>query len=427
MNLLIIGGGGREHALAWKLSRSPKVGKIFCAPGNAGTARLGCENVPLAITDADGLLALAQSRHIDLTVVGPDDALAAGIVDRFQAAGLRIFGPTREAARLEWSKIFTKDFLQRHRIPTAAAGRFERSADAHAFCEKQKYPLVIKADGLATGKGVIIAETPSQAAAAIDDMMTRARFGEAGRRILIEEFMRGPECSLHAFIDGETYRLLPPAQDYKRIGEGNSGENTGGMGTVSPPVTPLSAETLRRIDGEIMRPLMAGLRADGLRFQGLLFPGLMLTADGPKVLEFNARFGDPETQVLLPRLKSDLLPALEAVVDSRLGEISLDWDPRPAVCVILASGGYPGAYETGKPISGLDAIPSDSADTFVFHAGTKPGADGQTVTSGGRVLGVTALGETIADARARAYEAAALIGFEGQRFRRDIAAESHLG
>jgi phosphoribosylamine--glycine ligase len=426
MNLLIIGGGGREHALAWKLSRSPGVEKIYCAPGNAGTAQLG-ENVPLAITDADGLLAFAQKNDIGLTVVGPDDALAAGIVDRFQATGLRIFGPTREAAKLEWSKIFTKEFLQRHGIPTAAAGQFERSADAHLFCSRKNYPLVIKADGLATGKGVIVAQHPQEAAMVIYEMMDCGRFGAAGRRVLIEEFLRGPECSLHALIDGETYQLLPPAQDYKRIGEGDSGANTGGMGAVSPPVNPLSAEVETRIHEEIMRPLIAGLRADGIRFQGLLFPGLMLTADGPKVLEFNARFGDPETQALLPRLKSDLMPVLEAVIDGRLSEIKLEWDERPSVCVILASGGYPAAYPTGKPISGLDAIPADGGDVFVFHAGTKLAEDGRTVTSGGRVLGVTALGATIDEARARAYEAAGRIDFEGRYFRRDIAAGASVG
>lgn len=427
MILLIIGGGGREHALAWKLSRSPDVKKIFCAPGNAGTAQLG-ENVPLAITNGDGLLAFAQKNDVDLTVVGPDDALAAGIVDRFQAAGLRVFGPTREGAKLEWSKIFTKEFLGRHGIPTAVAGSFERSADAHRFCTGRTYPLVIKADGLATGKGVIIAEHPAAAAEAIYQMMERGRFGEAGHRVLIEEYLRGPECSLHALLDGNTYQLLPYAQDYKRIGEGDRGANTGGMGTVSPPVTPLSPEVLRRVDEEIMRPLVAGLRADGIPFRGLLFPGLMLTADGPKVLEFNARFGDPETQVILPRLRSDLLPLLLAATDGTLATTRADWDERPAVCVVLASGGYPGAYATGKVIEGLtDPTVAAEPDVHVFHAGTRLTGNGQTVTSGGRVLGVTALGDTVEEARGRAYAAAARIRFEGVYFRRDIAAGVPLG
>ena len=427
MNLLIIGGGGREHALAWKLAQSPRVRQIYCAPGNAGTAQLG-ENVPLAITDVEGQLRFAQAHLIDLTVVGPDDALAAGIVDRFQAAGLRIFGPTRDAAKLEWSKIFTKEFLGRHGIPTAAAGRFDHSADAHAFCRGKTYPLVIKADGLATGKGVIIAEHPQAAAEAIWEMMDRGQFGAAGRRVLIEEFLRGPECSLHVFIDGETYRLLPPAQDYKRAGDGDTGANTGGMGAVSPPVNLLDAEVSRRIHAEILLPLMAGLHAEGIRFKGMLFPGLMLTSEGPQVLEFNARFGDPEAQVLLPRLQSDLLPVLEAVIDGKLKDLELIWDPRPAVCVILASAGYPGSYATGKPIAGLEPVPTQSLpeDVFVFHAGTTM-IDGQTVTNGGRVLGVTALGNDLAEARARAYAVAETITFEGRHLRRDIAAGPGVG
>lgn len=418
MKLLLIGGGGREHALAWKLAQSPRVTSLCCAPGNAGTAQLG-ENVPLAITDVEGLLAFALGRGIDLTVVGPDDALAAGIVDRFTAAGLRVFGPMRAAARLEWSKIFTKEFLVRHGIPTAAAGRFEGSAEAREYCAGSRYPLVVKADGLATGKGVIIARDFAGASAAIGEMMERGRFGEAGRRVLIEEYLRGPECSLHALVDGSTYRLLPPAQDYKRAGDGETGENTGGMGAVSPPVAALGLELEFRIREEIMRPTIAGLQADGIDFRGLLFPGLMLTREGPKVLEFNARFGDPETQALLPRLRSDLLPALEATIDGRLDRLVLQWDPRPAVCVILASGGYPGTYETGRPISGLGEAGHGGGDVFVFHAGTKE-VGGQVVTNGGRVLGVTALGATTAEARARAYKAAERITFEGRHFRRDI-------
>lgn len=414
MKLLIIGGGGREHALAWKLAQSPRVTSICCAPGNAGTALLG-ENVPLAITDGDGLLALARQRGIDLTVVGPDDALAAGIVDRFQAAGQRIFGPTRAAARLEWSKIFTKEFLLRHGIPTAAAGRFERSADARRFCEANAFPLVIKADGLATGKGVIIAEDFRAADAAISDLMEAGRFGEAGRRVLIEEFLQGPERSVHALVDGAHACLLPLARDYKRIGDGDAGANTGGMGAVSAADPRLAAQ----IEREVLQPTLAGLRRDGIDFRGLLFPGVMLTAEGPKVLEFNARFGDPETQALLPRLRSDLLPALEATIDGSLDRLQLEWDPRPSVCVILVSGGYPGAYPTGRPITGLDvALPKD---VFVFHAGTTRGADGRTVTSGGRVLGVTALGESVGEARARAYAAAEGIRFEGSYLRHDIA------
>ncbi len=425
MNLLIIGGGGREHALAWKLSRSPAVKKIYCAPGNAGTARLG-ENIPLKITDVEGLLAFARDRSVDFTVVGPDDALAAGVVDRFQADGRRIFGPTRAAARLEWSKIYTKEFLVRHGIPTAAAGRFERSEDALAFCRERSYPLVVKADGLATGKGVIIAEDYATAARAVDEMMNAGRFGDAGRRILIEEFLTGREISLHALIDGTHHRLLPVAQDYKRIGEKDTGENTGGMGAASPPVGNLGNDIPHRVETEIMQPFMAGLHAERLRFQGLLFPGLMLTPTGPRVLEFNARFGDPETQVILPRLRSDLLPVLEATIDGCVHQVEMQVDPRPAVCVILASSGYPGSYETGKIVSGLETVSPEADDLFVFHAGTRLDG-GKTVTAGGRVLGVTALGRDLAEARSRAYEAAERITFDGRTLRRDIAAEGTVG
>jgi phosphoribosylamine--glycine ligase len=426
MKILIVGGGGREHALAWKLVQSPDVTRIYCAPGNAGTAALG-ENVPLAATDVGGLLAFAQAHAIDLTVVGPDDALAAGLVDAFQAVGRPVFGPTRAAAQLEWSKIFCKAFLQRHGIPTAAAGHFERSAVALRFCAQSRYPLVIKADGLALGKGVIIVEDAAQAAEAIQRLMEDGRLGAAGRRVLIEEFLRGPECSLHAFVDGETYRLLPLAQDFKRIGDGDRGLNTGGMGAVSPPVAALAPDLEERIRGEIMDPLMAGLRRDGIHYQGLLFPGLLLTEDGPKVLEINARFGDPETQVLLPRLRSDLLPVLQAVVAGRLDQAILEWDARPAVCVIMASRGYPEAYKTGLSIAGLEqcgaGLPPGSVT--VFHAGTRL-EGGQTLTNGGRVLGVAALGETVPVARTLAYEAVARISFEGAYARRDIAAVAEV-
>ncbi len=426
MNILIIGSGGREHALAWKLSQSPSVERIYCAPGNGGTAELG-ENVPLAATEIGHLLAFARTHQVGLTVVGPDDALAAGIVDAFQAAGLRIFGPTRAAAQIEWSKIFCKEFLQRYGIPTAAAGHFERSADALAFCARSSFPLVIKADGLALGKGVIIAEELAAATEAIHQIMESARFGAAGRRVLIEEFLRGPECSLHAFLDGKTYRLLPLAQDFKRIGEGGRGANTGGMGALSPPVIPTAPELERRIHEEIMRPLLAGLQRDGIHYQGLLFPGLLLTEQGPKVLECNARFGDPETQVLLPRLKTDLLPVLEAVIDGRLAEVDLAWDARPAVCVIMASRGYPDAYETGFPITGLDRLPAAGPEESltVFHAGTRRDG-GQILTHGGRVLGITALANSVEAARALAYQAVDRVSFAGAYARRDIAAESRL-
>ena len=320
---------------------------------------------------------------------------------------------------------FTKDFLHRHGIPTAASDSFEDVAAALRFCEGKAYPLVVKADGLAAGKGVIVAESAAEAEGAIREMLEAGRFGAAGNRILIEEFLRGRECSLHALLDGNSYQLFPFSQDHKRIGDGDQGANTGGMGTVSPPPVPLDAEMERHIHSEILEPTVRGLQADGLLFRGLLYPGVMLTADGPRVFEFNSRFGDPETQVLLPRLKNDLLPVLEAVIDGTLDQITLEWDTRAVVCVILASQSYPGTYETGKPIHGLTAV--TDPDLLVFHAGTKSGAHGEVVTSGGRVLGVTALGATIAEARSRAYEAAARITFEGCSYRRDIAAGGGVG
>ncbi|OAI43464.1 phosphoribosylamine--glycine ligase [Verrucomicrobia bacterium SCGC AG-212-E04] len=421
MNVLVLGSGGREHALAWKLARSPRVKKVFCAPGNAGIAELG-ENVPIAITDHDGLLAAARAHRIDLTVVGPDDALAAGIVDKFSAAGHRIFGPSRAAAELEWSKAFAKDFMRRHGIPTAAAREFHDFSEARNYCRaSSRWPLVVKADGLATGKGVMIAEDFAAAEAALRAMMEEAKFGAAGRRVVVEECLEGPECSLHALVDGTSALLMPMAQDHKRLLDGDLGPNTGGMGTASPPTRAPRAGFEDEVRRTILDPFLAGLSADNLPFRGMLFPGLMLTGDGPKVLEFNARFGDPETQVLLPRLRSDLLPLLEATIDGQLAGEQPEWDSRAAVCVILASQGYPEKPIVGRAIEGLDAL-RGSDDIIVFHAGTRHEPDGRIVTSGGRVLGVTALGDTLAAARDRAYEAAARIRFEGMQFRRDLAA-----
>ena len=418
MKILIIGSGGREHALAWKLAQSPRVTKIYCAPGNAGTARLG-ENVSIDAGDFPSLAAFATREGVGLTVVGPDDALAGGIVDLFEREGLRIFGPRAEAARLESSKIFAKDFMRRHGIPTAEFREFSDSLEAHAWCRGAKYPLVVKADGLALGKGVVVAENPLEAAMAIHRAMDLGVFGESGHKIVVEECLRGVECSIHALVDGSGYCLFPDAKDHKRAFDGNQGPNTGGMGTISPSGT-LDPALLERVKVEVLDRFVAGIKADGIAFRGMLFPGLMLTESGPKVLEFNCRFGDPETQVLVRRLRSDLLDLLEACVDDAVGAQRPDWDERAAVCVILASRGYPGAYEKGKTIDGLEEA-EGLTDVVVFHAGTK--RDGErVVTNGGRVLGVSALGSDLASARERAYRAADRIHFDQMQRREDIGA-----
>jgi phosphoribosylamine--glycine ligase len=417
MKVLIVGSGGREHALAWKLKQSPHAERIFCAPGNAGTAEIG-ENVAISASDLASLVQFAKENRADLTVVGPDDPLAAGIVDLFTEEGLRIFGPTKTAARLESSKIFAKQLMHEHGIPTAQAGTFEHSDDALRFCDRLQFPVVIKADGLALGKGVIIASDPAAARATIDEMMNQGRFGEAGRRIVVEQFLRGTECSLHALVDGANYRLLQTARDHKRALDGDAGPNTGGMGAFSP-ANNWTAELEDQFHKNIMGPLLRGLQEKKITFRGLLYPGLMISADGARVLEFNCRFGDPETQAILPRMKSDLLPLLEATIDGKIDTSTIEWDQRPAVTVVLASGGYPGKYETGKPISGLgEAAKIDNVQ--IFHAGTKRVND-EIVTAGGRVLAVTALGSTIEAARARAYEALSQINFENCHYRRDIA------
>ncbi len=417
MRLLIIGGGGREHALAWKLHQSPRVEQLFCAPGNAGTSALG-ENVPIQPNDIAALLRFAQENRIDLTVVGPDDPLAAGIVDAFAAEKLRVFGPTQSAARLESSKVFAKQVMRCAGVPTAMAGVFEESKKACRFVEKLHYPVVIKADGLAAGKGVTIAPNAESAREAICAMIDERRFGQAGERVLVEEFLDGWECSLHALVAGDTYRLLGTACDHKRLRDGNEGPNTGGMGAFSPAAA-WDADLAQQFDEKIMRPLLHALHEQKVHFNGLLFPGVMVHKGSACVLEFNCRFGDPETQVILPRLQGDLLEILEKTIDGRLDEIAVELDPRPAVTVVMASAGYPGKIETGKKISGLDEC-AKMADVHVFHAGTRA-ENGEVVTSGGRVLAVTALGDDLAAARARAYEAVGKIDFEGCQYRRDIA------
>jgi phosphoribosylamine--glycine ligase len=417
VKILIVGSGGREHALAWKLGQSSGVERIFCAPGNAGTAELG-ENVPIPANDLPALVQFAKANKIGLTVIGPDDPLAAGIADLFEAEGLRVFGPSKSAARLESSKIFAKELMRKNKIPTARGAAFSKVEAASAFVEEARFPLVIKADGLALGKGVIIAKDAAEARRAIDSMMTERRFGDAGTRLLIEECLTGSECSLHALVDGKNYRMLATARDHKRAYDGDLGPNTGGMGAFSPADN-FDIDLQTQFGREVMLPLLDGLIARGVLFRGLLFPGLMVTPDGPRVLEFNCRFGDPETQVILPRLKSDLLELLEATIDGTLEGRTIEWDERAAVTVVLASGGYPDKYETGKPIRGLEAA-AEATDVYIFHAGTQK-KDGVVVTAGGRVLAVSALGESVAAARARAYEAVSQIDFEGCHYRRDIA------
>ena len=417
MKILVIGSGGREHALTWKLRQSPHAERIFCAPGNAGTGEIA-ENVAIPATDLDGLARFAKENRIDLTVVGPDDPLAAGIIDLFASEKLRAFGPTKAAARIEASKIFAKELMRTQQIPTAEARTFSDSSEALRYCERTRFPVVIKADGLALGKGVIITADVATAQSTIDEMMNQHRFGDAGRRIVIEEFLRGTECSLHALVDGKNHLLLESASDHKRALDGDEGPNTGGMGAFSP-ANNWNNKLQSQFETEIMQPLLHGLLQEGIKFRGLLYPGLIITSEGPRVLEFNCRFGDPETQALLPRMKSDLLPLLEATIDGTIDKCAIEWDTRAAVTVVLASAGYPDKYETGKSISGLDDA-AKLEDVRIFHAGTKRDA-GKIKTTGGRVLAVTALGSTIEAARARAYEAVSRIHFENCHYRRDIA------
>src|SRR5216110_3312675 len=382
MKILVIGSGGREHALAWKLRQSPHVERMFCAPGNAGTEAIA-ENVAIPAGDLKALVRFARENRIDLTVIGPDDPLAAGIVDLFTAEKLCAFGPTQSAARIEASKIFAKELMRNQKIPTAEARTFADSSEALRYCERLKFPVVIKADGLALGKGVIIAPDMVTASSTIDEMMNQGRFGKAGRRIVVEEFLRGTECSLHALVDGKNHLLLESASDHKRALDGDEGPNTGGMGAFSP-ANNWNNKLQSQFETEIMQPLLHGLLQEGIKFRGLLYPGLIITSEGPRVLEFNCRFGDPETQALLPRMKSDLLPLLQATIDGTIDKCAIEWDTRAAVTVVLASAGYPDKYETGKSISGLDEA-AKLEGVQIFHAGTKI-ANNEIVTAGGRVL-----------------------------------------
>ena len=418
MKILVIGAGGREHALAWKAAQSPKVEEVLVAPGNAGTAgEPRVRNVDIAADDILNLVALARNEGIGLTIVGPEAPLVAGVVDVFRDAGLRCFGPDKAAAQLEGSKAFTKDFLARHRIPTAAYGNFTDVAEAKAYIRAQGAPIVVKADGLAAGKGVILAETVEQAEAAVDDMLAGNAFGEAGHRVVIEEFLRGEEASFICIVDGKTALPMASSQDHKAVGEGDIGPNTGGMGAYSPApvVTP---EIHRRVMREVIEPTVRGMAAEGHAFTGFLYAGLMIDPDGaPKVLEYNVRFGDPETQPILMRLQSDLVELLEAALDGRLDQIETRWNPNPTLGVVMAVGGYPDAYRRGDAITGLDA--AEAAGCKVFHAGTAL-ENGRVLTSGGRVLCVVAEGETVGEAQARAYAGVDCIRWEGAYVRRDI-------
>ena len=421
MKVLVIGKGGREHALVWKLAQSPRVERVYCAPGNAGTAADGV-NVPIEANEFDKLIRFAKKEKIGFTVVGPEEPLVNGIVDAFQKEGLRVFGPSKAAARIEGSKVFAKQLMRHADVPTAEFKIFDHSEPAKYWVDTREYPVVVKADGLAAGKGVIVCSTGEEAKKAIDRVMIQEEFGsQAGRQAVVEKRLEGEELSVLALVGGRAILPLPPTQDHKAVFDGDVGPNTGGMGAYCPAPKG-TQELMARIESEVFVPVVHAMKRGRYPFNGLLYGGIILTNQGPRVLEFNARFGDPETQPLLMRFRGDLLDLLEAVVDERLSDLpegAVAWDPRPAVCVVMASGGYPGKYETGKPIAGLDEV-SRMADVKVFHAGTQLD-NGRVLTDGGRVLGVTALGDTLADAKKRAYEAVAKIGFRGAHFRTDIA------
>jgi len=420
MKVLVIGSGGREHTLAWKLADSPHVDDLYVAPGNAGTDDVAT-NVPIKDTDVQGLLAFARDRKIDLTVVGPEAPLVLGIVDAFEKAGLKIFGPSAAAARLEGDKAFSKELMQKYSIPTADSRTFSDYQTARQFIAARDVPLVVKATGLAAGKGVIVCEDSPQAIRAAEKIMVDRIFGDAGRQVVVEERLYGQEASILAFVDGQSIYAMEAAQDHKPVGDGDTGPNTGGMGAYSP--TPIITDALMQmVEEQVLVPVVHAMNHVGTPYKGVLYAGLMLTAGGPKVIEFNCRFGDPEAQCVLTRLKTDLFEVMLATAEGKLDTITLEWDKRPSVCVVLASGGYPGKYETGKEITGL-ADAGGEPDTWVFHAGTK--AEGKKVlTAGGRVLGVTALGDTIADAQKHAYKAVEKIHFDGMYYRKDIASKA---
>jgi len=417
MKVLVIGGGGREHAICWKLAQSPKVKELYCAPGNAGIAEIA-RCVDIGVMDFEKMTEFAKKEAFDLVVVGPDDPLAAGLVDALEAAGLRAFGPRKSAAILEGSKAFSKDLMKKYGIPTAAYETFDTPEAALEYLETAPVPVVLKADGLALGKGVLICNTREEAREGVKTLMLDKQFGSAGDRIVVEEFMTGREVSVLSFVDGKTIRIMTSAQDHKRAKDGDQGLNTGGMGTFSPSpfYTPEVDQFCRE---HIYQPTVDAMAAEGREFKGIIFFGLMLTADGPKVLEYNARFGDPETQVVLPRMKNDIVDVFEACVDGTLDQVELDFEDNAAVCVVLASAGYPEHYEKGYRIEGLEKF-KDQDGYYVFHAGSKFDAEGNIVTNGGRVLGVTAKGKDLKEARANAYKAAEWVEFGNKYMRGDI-------
>ena len=420
MKVLVIGSGGREHALVWKIMQSPKVSQVYCAPGNAGISKLAqCINI-----DADNiekLVDFAKKEKIDLTVVGPELPLSQGIVNEFNKQGLRIFGPSKEAAEIESSKVFSKYLLKKYNIPTANYEIFQNSEKALDYIKKQTFPLVIKADGLAAGKGVFIVKNLLEARDALNALLEEKKFGEAGRQVIVEEFLEGEEVSILAFCDGKTVVPMVSSQDHKKIFDNDLGPNTGGMGAYSPvPFYPDEFE--KRVLEEILKPTVKGLQNEGKEYKGVLYAGLILTKEGPKVLEFNARFGDPETQVILPRLKTDLIDILNAVIENTLHQINIEWEDTAAVCVVVASGGYPGKYQKGKVICGLERL-EKMKNIIAFHAGTKF-QDNQVITSGGRVLGITSWDNTISKAKEKAYKGVEKIYFEDMYYRKDIAAKA---
>ncbi len=417
--ILIIGAaGGREHAIAWKISQSPRAGKLFFARGNAGTAQLGT-NLDIKDTDVQALVNFAKNESIELALVCNDDALAVGVVDGFKNANIRIWGPAKAAAEIEWSKAFSKNFMARHNLPTAKFQTFTDFEEAKKYLDIIGLPAVIKASGLALGKGVVICQNKIDAETALYGMMVKKIFGEAGMEVVMEEFMTGPEISTHAFSDGKNYSALPIAQDHKKVGDGDKGINTAGMGTIAP-VPFLGLDALPQIEKEIIAPTLAGLKKDNRIFQGVLYPGLMLTEKGAKILEFNARFGDPETQTYMRLLETDLLDIIDACIDGRLKDLDIKWSEKSACTIVVASGGYPGNYEKGKRISGIEDAESDS-NIVIFHAGTQlVTSSNELVTNGGRVLGASAVGDTLEDALTKAYEAISKIHFAGMYYRKDI-------